>query len=445
MTAACQTRQTTTKMSDDLSSRSVLVYDHGLFVSVAQKLAESFGRVMYYAPWAEAFPKLEKAVQGDGFPGVERLESWTDGWDADLWVFPDVLDGDLQAWLREQGKRVWGSAAGAALEQSRELFLSTLKEVGLEVPPHKQIRGLSALRSHLREREDCYVKISKWRGTLETTHWRSWALDEGLLDLWGVRLGPTREQVNFIVCEAIPTELELGVDTYCVDGAWPGLCLHGVEAKDKAYFGAVTAQEELPEQLQEVLDRLGPVLAEHGYRNQFSAEVRVAGKHSYCIDATCRGGLPSTASQLELWANFGQIVWEGAGGELVEPTPTGLYSAEVVLSMKDDPSMWTTVALPQELRQWTKLSQCCEVDGLACLPPSELRHGEIGWLVAVGQTPTATLRTLLERGALLPAGVTAHTEGLAEVLKEIEVEEAEGIEFSEQPMPPPEAALADTP
>ena len=43
----------------------------------------------------------------------------------------------------------------------------------------------------------------------------------------------------------------------------------------------------------------------------------------------------------------------------------------------------------------------------------------------------------------LPDGVVAHTEGLADVLKEIHEAEEQGIEFTEQTVPEPEIVIAD--
>ena len=52
---------------DDYSNKSVCVYDNGLFVSLAQRLSESFGRVYYTTPWeASAFPRSNARLIGQG-------------------------------------------------------------------------------------------------------------------------------------------------------------------------------------------------------------------------------------------------------------------------------------------------------------------------------------------------------------------------------------------
>ena len=66
----------------------------------------------------------------------------------------------------------------------------------------------------------------------------------------------------------------------------------------------------------------------------------------------------------------------------------------------------------------------------------------LGWIVALGNTPKETIDTMLNQVKMLPDGVTAHTESLVELLKEIESAEEQGIEFSNKPLPEPESVVA---
>ena len=95
--------------------------------------------------------------------------------------------------------------------------------------------------------------------------------DSGMLDVWAVRFGP-QNVVRFIVCEPIDTPLEMARSTFCVDGQWPSLMLHGDEKKI-GYIGTVT-KRDMPEQIQDVLTAFEPVMKECRYRNQFSMELR---------------------------------------------------------------------------------------------------------------------------------------------------------------------------
>jgi hypothetical protein len=407
-------------------------------------LAIGFGKVYYFQPWEEGFSKIHTACTGDGYGDIVRADKvWSLRNEVDVWVFPDIGHSDLQLELERQDKAVWGSRKGDELELNRELFLKTLAEVGLDVPTFEVVVGITNLRAYLKEQENRYIKISRYRGMMETTHWRSWKEDHGLLDQWAVKWGPMGEYVRFLVFEPIETDLEIGCDTYNVLGQFPNVMLHGIEQKDKAYLAAVTKREDMPKQLQDVLSAFGPVLGRYGYRNEFSIEVRVDGDRSYFIDPTCRGGLPSTASQIALWINFPEIVWWGAQGELCPPVPRGTFSAEAVLSVKAPRKTWVVADIPSELKDHVKLAGCCCIDGADWFPPSDDEGHEIGWLVAYGNSPKEAVDKLLGVAKQLPDGVSAATESLADVIKEIDSEQAQGIPFSKEPLPEPAVVLDD--
>jgi len=426
----------------EIGDVTALVFDHGLGLPIAERLARDCKRVLYHSPWEEGFSTISKGILGDGIPGIERCDDyWSVKDEVDLWVFPDIQHGGLQTELRSQGCAVWGSGYASNLETNRELFLKVLEQVGLDVPKFKVCVGITALRRELKERENVYIKISKYRGSLETKHFRSWGLDANLLDLWAVRFGGVRELVRFLVFDAIETPLEIGGDTYCVGGQWPSPMLHGIEAKDKSYFSAVTRRDEMPDQIQAVNEAFGPILAGYNYANEWSVEIRVLGDKFYFIDPTCRMGLPSTSSQLELWSNWSEILWAGAHGELLDPEPLGKFSAEIILNAKADEGLWPSVEIPKELTQWVKLHDCCEVDGLRVFPRQAGDSENCGWLVAIGDSPQETLDNLKEYVAMLPDGLSGDLSPIADVIKEIEIEQAKGIEFSDETMPEPAEVL----
>lgn len=426
------------------SDVTALVLDNSLFIGLAERLSRKYKRVLYFSPWQEAFPTVNRAVIGDGFEQFERVRDiWTVLPEVDLVVVPDVNYGPLQLYLEGQGMPVWGSRMGEELELSRPKFLRMLAEVGLEVPEHTIVKGMTELRALLKDKEDCYLKISRYRGSMETTHWRNWHLDAGLLDTISVKLGPAAELLSFIVCDAIETDIELGGDTFSVDGQWPSLMLHGSEAKDKSYLGVVTESEKMPEQLRDITAAFTPFLKQQRYRNQWSAEVRISEDKAFFIDPCCRASAPASASQWELWANLPEIIWAGAHGELVEPEPTAKYSAEVALKLKSEKHAWGVCDVPADLWKWVKPAGCCLIDGRLAFPPDESTGDEVGWLCSTGNTPEETIENLKEHAAALPDGLTASVETLADALKEIASEEEQGIEFGKQTVPPPETVLQD--
>lgn len=410
--------------------------DHGLFLPLAEKLAEKFKRVFYYCPWEEGFSTLRKGAIGDGYETIEKvLDIWEIKNECDLFCFPDIQHAGIQLELESQGFPVWGSKAADSLEINRRKFLRVLGQVGLEVPPHAIVFGITALRDHLRGVEDKYIKISRWRGDLETTHWRNWREDENLLDVWAVKFGGMREEIPFLVFDALPTDIEIGSDTYCVNGEWPSHMLNGIENKDKSYFGVVTPFDEMPQHVTDVLKAFGPVLGSYRYTNQFSTEIRVVDDTPYFIDPTCRAGLPSTPSQMMLWENLADIIWHGANGEIIDPVFSDKFSMEVAITADPDENAWITVELPESIRPYAKLARAAIVDGCHTLPP-EPRHGDIvGWLVATGQTPIETLEKLKSYAEELPDGICASVDSLAHVIKEVDSAEEQGVPVTTAKMP----------
>ena len=427
-------------MKENLSSETFAVCDHfGLFVSLSLRLAQTGARVIYSTP-QDRYDRINEAVIGDGMEMEWTDDFWSKKKEATCIVFPDIRQQGMQSELRSQGYPVWGAQGGMALEQNRQLFLNKLKELGLDVPPHTEVTGLENLTAYLKDKKDIFIKVSKWRGSWETTHWRSWKEDWKLFHDWWVKWGPLGDAIRFLCFDKIDTDLEIGADTYCVDGKWPSVMLQGIERKNKAYFAAVTKREDMPEQLTSVMEAFSPFLKQCGYRQQWSMENRVKGDKNYFIDATCRGGLPSTATFCKA-NNTGTIILAGAQGELVEPDYGFKFSAECACELEDSSDEWGTVVLKQEVRECLFAQQCCEVDGQLWFPPTGTKSGHIGWLRTVGDTPKECFEEMNRIADELPDGCSAAVEELAHVIKEIETEQESGIPFTEQPLPDPSVVL----
>jgi hypothetical protein len=427
----------------EISDVTFCVVDSGAFLSLAHCLAEKAKHVFYWSPDMRAFPSLKQDYIGDGFEKIDRLRHfWPHLKEIDCFVFPDINQGPLQVHLEEEcGKAVWGSRDGDFLETERERFLRVLQKVGLEVPPHKVVVGLTELSQLLEDERDKYIKISRYRGDLETYHWREWDLDNGWLHWLGVNFGSLKEHIRFLVFDEIKTDLEIGGDTFNVRGNWPKKMLNGIEWKDKSYFSAVTDTPEMPQQIRDVMDGFGPILGKYGYANQWSMEVRVQGDKAYFIDATCRGGLPSSGSQQLIWKNFPEIIWAGANGELVEPEPIAQYTIETMITTKADKDSWQDVVIDPALIPWARFSYCGQVGNTYAFPPDEYHAGELGWLVAIGDTTREALDHAKELADMLPDGLNADVEALAGVIKEIESAAEQGIKVVHDEMPDPAEVL----
>lgn len=415
----------------------------GYFLPIARQLSKSYDRVLFNNPcWQKGSPSYNEATVGDGFKDIEWCEDfWLVKDEIDLFIFPDLNRLGEQHELKSQGFPVWCAYNGMKLETNRQFFLKQLESLGLDVPQYDEVIGVTALREYLHDKEDIYIKMSKWRGSWETKHWRSWKQDAHKLDYWAVKFGGKREKMKFICCHKIDTTLEIGGDTYTVDGEWPDLMLHGIEKKDEAYFSAVTRKEDMPEELTHIMDAFSQVLKGMQARTQWSMEVRVTDDEAFFTDGTLRGGLPSTASQLCALKNLPEILWLGAHGIMVQSEYEYLFTAECMVRIKGDPGCWETIIIDKELEPWLKLSDCCEVDGQIWFPSDDEPIEEIGWLCAVGNTPTECAKRMNELADMLPDGADAAVESLADIIREVEEEETKGIKFTEQKMPDPEVVL----
>ena len=413
------------------------IVDTGVFVPIARKLGEQFKHCFYWSPWETAWPTVRNFIIGDGYEELERVESVWDVKDkCDAFIFLDIGYSGMQRELISQGYPVWGARDADELEAQRGSFLKALKSVDLPIPEYQVISGITNLRLFLKDKEDKYLKISTYRGDFETTHWRNWSQDEGTLDQYAVRFGALKEEVKFYVFDPIDTDIEDGIDTWCIDGQWPETVIHGMEAKDRAYLGTFQKFDDLPKEVRTVNEQFSPILKKFGYRSFFSTEVRITkDAESYFIDPTCRCGSPPSQSQCEMIANLGDIVWGGANGEVVEPEPAAKFGVQTLI--KVDRSEWAVMDIPKELDQWVKFGFSCKVNDRICVPPEHDGVSEIGWLVAIGDTIDEAIENLREHKEKLPDGITCEFSSLADLLKEVHAAEEKGMEFTSQPVPEP--------
>jgi hypothetical protein len=421
--------------------------DHeGLYFALADKLSQSYGRVLYTDAGEEAMDTINRAILGDSHPENPKLERVDDILlrqnEVDLWIFPDSKEAGLQELLEEMGKPVWGSRRASVLEHSREAFIEVLKSQGMDVPKFERIVGISRLRDYLRDKKDQVIKISKYRGTMETHKWSNYDDGEAWLDWMAVKLGGVKDIWPFLVFDKIDSPLELGGDTYAVRGNFPDSMMDGYEWKDKGYFGAFKDRLDMPVQTQAVMQTFETILRVFRFTNFWSMEIKPDEKHSYFIDPTPRAPLPGSATQMELYDNLPEIIAAGAAGDLVQPEPVADYSAECCLTLDCKPPQMASVRIPAELKQWVKLGGVCTVKGRDWFPEVTPDHGqEIGWLVAIGDSPREVVEKMLGYKELLPPGVTAHTDSMIDLLKEIRDAEEKGIEFSPHPIPKPELVV----
>ena len=372
----------------DLHKRTALIWDNGLFVSLAVTLSKHFGKVLYFCPWITGFPTSQLQMIGAGVTGIERVDSpWTILDDVDIFVFPDVYESDVQNYLASLGKRVWGCRSGSELEIDRAESKEISKGLGIEVGNYETMVGIDKLRKYLKSHNDQFVKISRTRGDMETFHASKYEAVDARLDELDYKLGPKADLIEFIVEDNTGPAIEVGYDGYTIDGKFPDYCLVGVEAKDTAYVAKQMKYTKIPEAVRDVNTKLSPQLKKYKYRGFLSTEIRnTEDGHAFLIDPCCRMGSPPGELYQIIVKNLGEVIWYGAEGVLIEPEFAGKWGAELIMKSEAAAEGWIKVTCPKEYEDNVKLRYYTEYDGSRYVIPQANKMMFVGAVVAFGNT-----------------------------------------------------------
>ena len=392
------------KQIKDPSDVVALVVDNGLFVEIALKLSKTFSRVYYYCPWEAAFAKMNLAKIGHGLEGIEVVDSiYGSHFDeVDLFVFPDIYFGAEQEHLVECGKVVWGSRMGECMELQREGMKDILSALDLPVGEYWHIKGMANLRAFLKENEDVYVKIDKYRGTFETFYAQNYKMVEPKLDEVEFNLGAFKHIIEFTVERSLPDRVEVGTDCWAItddDGIchYPEHLISGIEIKDVGYASIFRKYDEVPEPVTRFNERMKPVFAAYGWRGFMSTEVRI-GKDMdpYMIDLCARAPSPPNELYQEQYSNLAECIWCGANGIVIEPEATAKFGAEIMLHSRWADKGWQPISFPPELRDMVKLRNATCIDGVYYAIPQDIGLSEIGAVIGLGDTLKEALDNAVE-------------------------------------------------
>jgi len=427
------------------------VVDYGTFISVAEKLAETMETVYYHSPYETEYQSIRNCIQGVGLDHVQRLDDFLDPKvlkTIDLFVFPDIGFGSLQRHLKSIGKAVWGHLGATDLELYRDFFLDVLDSVGLPTIHSETIVGLHALEAHLKEHENKWIKIDRYRGNMETWHHRKYSgFTERTLDSLSVIFGGASETVTFVVQDDIESDMETGYDGWCIDGDYPPESFQGYEKKNELYLGSALKTKDLPEEIRIVNEKMSPVLAAYGYRGWWATEIRVADGVPYFIDPTPRMPGQTGEHQLETCINLADVIWHGANGIVIPPKFLWKFAAEGTLHYSQatkDPTIdneWKTLEIPPEVSRWMKFYHYCKIGSMYHFPAEET--DEVGVILGVGDSAEESIDHLKENLELIKdLPVSAEIAGFVDLLKSIQEAEEEGIKFGGE-IPEPESVFKD--
>jgi len=396
-------------------------------------MTEGFGKVYYNHRTRPGRPSFNEISVGKGYDGIEVTNRV---WDiipkVDVIAFPDIGDGDLQHYLRGQGHAVWGSGYGDELEMFRYYSKKVLESVGLPVNPYKLVVGVTALREELKKHDDRFVKVSFLRGLWESRHHETYWISKQHLDRLEYKLGPLAETTEFIVENPIKTKLEVGFDGMFVNGGFLPVAINGVEVKDECYLGVVQEYADMAEEFRTVNEALTPVLANYGYANFFSTELRVK-RDPFLIDPCCRQGSPSGEAQLAIWKNLPQIVFEGAHGRAITPEHESQFVAQAMLYNRGDENEWCAVGIPKEHRDKVSLYFGMRDGDHDWVVPQSDPFDEIGSIVCTGDDEDAVIEECREIGKLLKGDISVKIDAFGEAQKQFDIMRKQGI--SVEPIP----------
>ncbi len=374
----------------NLKDKKVLCYDHGVCLEAAIRLARDFGTVWYYTNWKEAYPTIEMKAIGMGLEdeGIIRVNDFWDYVDkADLIYFGDGRDGDLVNYLRNKGYRVWGSGKGEELEFDRVSSKEYMRHLKMPVNEYDSFNGMDELRDSLKEEKnnDRFIK-SDLRGVHESFHHEEYKLSEPVLNSIEKSLGASKNEWEFVSETPIDDAVEAGVDTICVDGEYPEKVQWGYEIKDLGYCCVVEEYKELSPLLTSSLEKLSPYFKGKKYRGYLSTELRIGkDEKPYLIDFCCRTPSPPGEIYYELWANFSEVIWHGANGEIIPIEYVSKYAVEAIIySSWASGDEWQAIHFPKEIRKWVKIKNLYKKDNTYYFIPARGGYEQIGGLVALG-------------------------------------------------------------
>ena len=403
----------------DFSTRSVAVVDSGVFAEVAHTLSHSFGHVYYTSPWIADYPSSYKTELGEGFSDYERVgDIWEILDDVDLFVFTDLHQGTLQEYLTAQGKRVWGSRNADELECDRTDAKALFTELGIPQAPYVIVTGMDALRKYIKSRgnDKLWIKINRTRGDTETFCVEGYDLAKNRLDTMEAEYGPVAATRDFVVEDNLPDTLDIAIDTYCIDGQYPVRAMLGIEQKDMGYVGVVKDWLHMPPALVDIYNRLTPTLESYQYRSLFALESRVGAKGLWLADPCCRFGSPVSELELNMITNLPEIMWEGAGANLVEPVYKAKYGCEVLIKSHWSPEKPMLIQFPEEYRDQIKLRYAAQFGNETWILPQNSGE-EVGAIVAYGASLEACMEEVSEIGKQIKGTQLEVTTGSMDVLK----------------------------
>ena len=365
-----------------------LICDNGLYVSMAARLAGEM-EIAYFSTWANAFPQSRELAPATGIPNVERVDdpiSFILDGKASHVIVPDLYLDGIERLARQCEIPTFGSGAGNALETDRWGLKEFLSEHDLDVINSVQVKGIEEARKLIEKDPEKFVKVSVFRGDMETRSGEDFLTE---YDALKHRLGQLADSIIFIIEDPIDDATEIGIDTYFLRDHFAPSIL-GIERKDAAYFGWFP--KESPGEFEGIVDALARHFYELDYNNFFSLEMRKNKHGLFVTDATCRIPSPPGGVMMAACQNFPDVVLKSANPDY----GNARYFCEIVLKSDWVAENWLKVTFPKKMADRLAFHNYMVKEGDLWIIPHDSKYKEFGSALGWGPTAESAKQTCIE-------------------------------------------------
>jgi len=422
------------KDNEITKDKTILCIDNGMYVGLCRTMSRYFKKVLYYTEYKLPFPDITKFMIGYGFDEMERVVDLYDAiQEADIIYFPDVYYGDLQEYIFKSGKRTFGSMRGEELETYRTDTKRLLKKLGKPVGKYVVLTGMDALKDYLKKNDNKYIKTDVYRWNFETFHHKNYKSSEPFIIDLEHKLGCAKYIFKFIVEDAIEGDdiVETGSDFLNIDGKYSDFISFGYEIKCEMYAMQFKESSKIPSIITDVNKALSETMKDYNYRGMGCTEIRVGkDKVPYLIDFTSRFGSPPCEIYQEAISNWGDIIWYGSEGILIQPKIEHKFGVQFFIVSEWAIKNQQCVYFPKEIDRWVKLRNTCKVNNNHYVIPTDTSL--IGNVVAIGDSLEECYKVATERAEQIEGYAIEIKTGDVDKMKDI-IKKGEplGIKFDE--------------
>lgn len=375
------------------SNYTVCIVDNigGAYLPIARHLSQYFSKTFYHSVNQNPFPRYGIDAVGTGYPEIEKVdEFWGRVDEFDIIFFTDLYFNDWGKHLRSMGKMVWGGCPSDVVETDRKLFKQELDRVNLPAVKTTYITGIDNLLKFLSKKEDMWIKISYYRGEMETYHHTDMFNTTIFFNDLRHSLGPLSDKLEFCIEPSINSIAEIGNDTYSVNGQYPNGQMWGLEVKDTGYIGKACSFTDMPAPIQTVNTKMASVLQKYSHQGFFSTEIRYTEtKLPFFTDPCMRAGSPPSNTMMMMITNWDEIIPNLCRGKIVEPKWAAKYGVEIILKSPYANDSYMPVAFDMQYDNNIKLKGAFRIDGKDYVIPwkyAGFDMEEFGSVVVVGDS-----------------------------------------------------------